>query len=654
MAATKASSSTAIDEERYARKRALVLLGVHVVAGLHIAHWKLAGRTLAPLEFNEAVYTFALGVVTAGFLLLAAAVVATAIFGRYFCSWACHILALQDASHWLLRKLGVKPRPLRSRALRAVGVLAMLYMFVAPLLMHLVAEQRLPPLHFASDSVGWGSLMTSEFWRNLPGPWIIALTFVACGPLAVYVLGSRSFCTTVCPYGALFALADRIAPGRLVARGDCSGCGRCTAVCTSHIRVHQELTKFGAIVDRDCLRDLDCMAACPDGNIVFRFSTPPLFRGALARRGLPRKFDVTPAEELLVAAVVLATFFATRGLYDSVPFLVAITLGVFAGALAWMFSRVLRRRDARLQKIVLAQGGRVRPAGVAFCGVSVLLATLTAHSGWIRWNEFAVERAIAEVDQRGTLLDPERLAAAHESAETVRTFGLLESPAARLRHARIAELCGELEEAEGTLAELLTQAPKLREAVLPLARVRIARGELSLAAEQLDSALAETPPPEPGRRDQAEHTAELHLRRGELWLRLGDPAAAAEHFTAARSLRPDWALVHYELGVTCVARDDWAGAGECFQRACELAPGEAEFRNNLGFVLLHEGRPAEAEAHLRAAVELAPRHAIARFNLGQALLALGRGPEGRGQLEAATDLDPGLAGAVGELLRSDR
>jgi len=644
----------ALDEERYSRRRALVLLAVHVAAGLHIAHWKLAGRTLAPLEFNEAVYTFALGVVTAGFLLLAVAVLATAVFGRYFCSWACHILALQDASHWLLRKLGIKPRPLRSRALRTVGTLAMAYMFAAPLLVHFVQEGRLPTLRFASDSAGWGSLATSEFWRNLPGPWIIALTFVACGPLAVYVLGSRSFCTTVCPYGALFALADRIAPGRLVARGDCSGCGRCTAVCTSHIRVHRELTQFGAIVDKDCLRDLDCMAACPDGNIVFRFSTPPLFRAALARRGLPRKFDLTASEEVLVAVVVLATFLATRGLYDSVPFLVALTLGVFAGATAWLCVRVMRRREARLQKIVLAKGGRVRRAGVAFCGVSALLAALTAHSGWIRWNELAVERTVAAADKRGGALEPERLAAARASANTVRRFGLFESPAAQLRHARIAELCGELEEAENTLTDLLARVPQLREAVLVLARVHLARGRSSQAAEVLERAIDSTPTPEAGRQDQAEHLAELHLRRGELALREGEPAAAAEHFTTARSLKPDWALVHYELGATCVARDDWSGARECFERACELAPGEADFRNNLGFVLLREGRAVQAEVELRAAVELAPQHAVARFNLGHALLALGRASQARTEFDAACKLDPRLVAAVEDLLRSAR
>ena len=39
----------------YARWRAATLVGVHVLIGIHIAHWLIAGRSLAPLEFIEVV-----------------------------------------------------------------------------------------------------------------------------------------------------------------------------------------------------------------------------------------------------------------------------------------------------------------------------------------------------------------------------------------------------------------------------------------------------------------------------------------------------------------------------------------------------------------------------------------------------------------------
>ena len=35
---------------RYVRRRVATLIGVHVLFALHIAHWRIAGKTLAPLE----------------------------------------------------------------------------------------------------------------------------------------------------------------------------------------------------------------------------------------------------------------------------------------------------------------------------------------------------------------------------------------------------------------------------------------------------------------------------------------------------------------------------------------------------------------------------------------------------------------------------
>ena len=72
--------------------RIATLIGVHV-----LFIWKIRGRTLAPLEFNEVMYTIHQGIVTAGFILMALVMVATLIFGRFFCSWGCHNLALQDS-----------------------------------------------------------------------------------------------------------------------------------------------------------------------------------------------------------------------------------------------------------------------------------------------------------------------------------------------------------------------------------------------------------------------------------------------------------------------------------------------------------------------------------------------------------------------------
>ena len=69
----------------YGKWRAISLSAVYLLMGLHIADWKLAGRTLAPLEFNEVLYTVHLGIVTAGFLFMGLTILATLVAGRFFC-----------------------------------------------------------------------------------------------------------------------------------------------------------------------------------------------------------------------------------------------------------------------------------------------------------------------------------------------------------------------------------------------------------------------------------------------------------------------------------------------------------------------------------------------------------------------------------------
>ncbi|MDX1388453.1 MAG: 4Fe-4S binding protein, partial [Acidobacteriota bacterium] len=249
--------STAIETappKRYSRWRAATLASVYVLFGIHIAHWKIAGKTLAPLELNEVMYTLELGIVTAGFLFMVIAAASVVFFGRFFCSWACHILALEDLAAWLLKKVGIRPRPVRSRVLLLVPPLALFYMFIFPQVMRVMEGRPFPGLRVFTDLDGWGSFVTNDYWRNLPGPWITGFTFLVCGFLIVYILGSRSFCRYACPYGAVFALADRFAPGQIMAGENCEQCGKCTAACTSDIRGHEELKQFGRVVSSACLK----------------------------------------------------------------------------------------------------------------------------------------------------------------------------------------------------------------------------------------------------------------------------------------------------------------------------------------------------------------------------------------------------------------
>lgn len=382
---------------KYGRWRAVSLIAIYLLMAVHIVHWKINGRTLAPLELNEVLYTLELGIVTAGFIFMGLAVLATAVFGRFFCSWGCHILALQDLCTWLLQKAGIRPKPVRSRVLLLVPVASMVYMFIWPQVWGAIEARPRPVLHVTTDSdSNWASFVTTDFWRNLPGPWVTLLTFLVCGFAIVYVLGSRAFCTYACPYGAIFALADRIAPGKIKAVGDranCAECGLCTAACTSHIRVHEELTVFGRVVSPACLKDLDCVSVCPNGSITYGLAKPSGFRSwrKWGRFGIP--YDFSFCEDILMAGVFLVSLAAFRGLYDAVPFF--LTLGI-AAILAWtavLGVRMFTRTNARVSVFQIKRDGRWTRAGWTFMGLLGIVAVVTAHCGFIRWHEAAGSRA---------------------------------------------------------------------------------------------------------------------------------------------------------------------------------------------------------------------------------------------------------------------
>lgn len=479
--------------KNYGKRRAAVLFSVYVFMALHIAHWKIAGETLAPLELNEVMYTLELGIVTAGFLLMLAAVVSVMIFGRFFCSWGCHILALEDLCFWMLSKAGIKPKPVRSRILLFVPPLALFYMFVWPQLTRLWTGGKVAAAHVVDSEGEWASFVTDDFWRNLPGPWIALLTFAIAGFAIVYVLGSRAFCTYGCPYGALFALADRVSPGRIVANDDCDQCGRCTAVCTSDILVHKEIREHKNIVDPACMKDLDCVAECPKNALSFGFTKPPLFTGAkAARKG--RRFDFSVGEEVLMGICMIACIAIFRFLYNAVPFLATLAIGAIIAFGTVIMLRLMTRKRVSLRGVALKKNNVWTAAGAKFLGLALPIAILVVHSGFIRYHEVSGDAAFEEFvaarsDRRSA--DYQRLypiAAGH--LESAHEYGIVQPISLSRRLAALHYRGPDPSAAIPYLQEVLESEPADIDARLHLAYIAIQAGDVSRASQEIERALA--------------------------------------------------------------------------------------------------------------------------------------------------------------------
>ncbi len=465
---------------------------MHLAIGAHVAHFLVAGRSLAPLELNEALHTLHAGVVTAGVLLLGLAALSVLVVGRFFCGWACHLLALQDGCAWLLRKLRFVPRPSHARALALVPPAAMLYLFVWPEVDRALDGRPRPPLRILGPDDGFASFVSDDFFRNLPGPGIALATFAVCGAAMVVLLGTRSFCRHACPWGALFSAADRLAPGRIVATGDCSGCGACTAVCDSHVKVHEEVARHLRVVSPACLKDLDCVAACPTGALRFGFGKPALLTRASRREPLPW------GEELALGALVLAGVLALRGLYGKVPFLLALGAAIAAAWLVVVAARLARGAAPRLGKLSAGRGGRA-----ALAALGVLAALFLAQSGWVRFHERrGLERL--EAAARGSR-DAAALEAALADLDQAARWGLVrpglgELPRRSWQRSEAHRALGDLRAASGDRAaargsyEAAVEAdPSSSVARIALGTALAREGRLAEAEDALEAALERNP-----------------------------------------------------------------------------------------------------------------------------------------------------------------
>jgi ferredoxin len=452
-------------------KRALVLLLVHALIALHVVHWRLSGRTLTPLEPSEAGETLLTGAVNAGFVFFVLLILSTLVFGRFFCGWACHVVAYQDACAWLLAKLGLKPRPIRARLLALVPFLVALEMFVLP---SVVRGQFFPEL-------SW-HLTTDSFWERFPGFWIATFTLLVTGGMVVWFFGAKGFCTYGCPYGALFAPADRLAPGRIRVTDACEGCGHCTAVCTSNVRVHQEVKEHGMVVDTGCMKCLDCVASCPKEALYFGFGKLP----APTQRAR-RTYDFGWTEELLMAVVFLAAAYAFRGLYGAVPLLLAVGLALLVAGLALLLARLMTRRELRFQHLVLRAGGRVTAGGAWLAFAALVALGGTAHSGIVQWSAREGEQALdAARAARDARTRDTSLSRAAETLARASKLGLVPSVELENKLGQVLFTLGRVAEAEPHLARAIELDDGNKSARVFLARALVVRGAIDEAAQLLE------------------------------------------------------------------------------------------------------------------------------------------------------------------------
>ena len=565
--------------------RAAVLISVHAVVALHVTHFLLKGRTLSPVEPSESMYTLELGYVNCGFVFFGIALLGTLVFGRFFCGWGCHIVALQDFCAWIMKRMGVRPKPFRSRLLVYAPIVVALYMFVWPTFLRLVTGGDLPGLtrHFT----------TTDLWATFPGPVFATLTFAVCGFAAVYFLGAKGFCTYGCPYGGFFGALDYASPGRIVVSDACEQCGHCTATCTSNVRVHEEVRLYGMVVDPGCMKCMDCVSVCPKNALSFSFAKPALLKG-VAPKKRTKSYDLSWPEEILAAAIGAAATLTFRGLYDGPPLLMAVGLGGITAFLSVKLLHLFRRREVRIQNVELKSAGKVRRPGWAFAGVV------------IAWTVFAGHSALAQWDRAWGRYELDR-------TEVSREEGLSGGFRARPlsdRHVRAADEAYR----HYSRADRLGLAPVV-EVKLGLAWSHVLRGELDEAARYAREAVAISPGNAELRKNENDIETALHFEKAGAFVESGDLEGAAREYDALVALSPEAAAARFNYGgvLRRLGRSD--AAIEQLEAARKLVPDDPDVWVELGLSYAAAGRRSEAIDALRRAIALNPETPEARLHL---------------------------------------
>ena len=227
----------------------LLFLGL----GPDISHWL---GWAAKIQFLPAALSL-------NFVVVAALIVITLLFGRIYCSVICPLGILQDIYSWLGGKIRknrfcyVKEHKWLRYSVLAVFIICLIIGF-APITTLLAPYST------------YGRIVTSFFVNNLTMSIIAWVILLILGVLAF--LYGRAYCNSICPVGTVLSFFSRFSLFRV--RFDESKCKHC-GLCEKNCKARAIDSKTGTIDYSRCVVCGDCTAQCKFDALHYRHCETP-------------------------------------------------------------------------------------------------------------------------------------------------------------------------------------------------------------------------------------------------------------------------------------------------------------------------------------------------------------------------------------------
>ena len=249
-------------EKRMLKRRVLAFVILHALIGLHLLLWYVFDwHLIGAIDMQELFRNLIeKNVLTIGALFFLVFIGAGLLWGRLFCGWLCHIGQAYDLLAALYRKWGL---PLKAFPLR-LGPLMALFILVWFFLWEAVAHRMEQIPQGLEVNMG-----LTEPWELLPGFWNGSLTLALVLLVLPMMLGPRTFCRNLCPWGVLLGMANRLSPLKVRRTGNCTMCGLCSPACPMDLDVSRLINTEFRVDSLRCTNCFQCVAACPENALSF-------------------------------------------------------------------------------------------------------------------------------------------------------------------------------------------------------------------------------------------------------------------------------------------------------------------------------------------------------------------------------------------------